>query len=231
MVTVGEVRPAAGDTPSASKIYRNAVAEKEFPTIDASTLYELFQNSVRKFGGEKCLGWRPIDSETGKAGDYKWMTYAETNEKVQAIASGLSRLGITKDNRVGVYGVNCPEWMIAMQVGTLRLQPGVIESVTCASRVPKSGSAAAQQYSVCVSFLPCHHVGSIMLLGALETLSWVRAYRMSGWRRQLLYLQLTEVFAVGYHLYTLNTQCLRQSHHAGLQPHDLPVCPSVRHAR
>eukprot|EP00878_Enallax_costatus_P003626 GHUV01003840.1.p1 GENE.GHUV01003840.1~~GHUV01003840.1.p1 ORF type:complete len:345 (+),score=105.28 GHUV01003840.1:110-1144(+) len=115
LVSVGDVRPAAGDTPSASRIYRNAVAEKDFPTIDASTLYELFQNSVRKFGGEKCLGWRPINKETGKAGAYEWMTFDEANEKIQAIASGLSSLGLTKDNRVGVYGVNCPEWMIAMQ--------------------------------------------------------------------------------------------------------------------
>lgn len=120
LVPVGDIRPASGDVPSASKIYRNVVAEKEFPKIDASTLYELFQNSVSKYSGEKCLGWRPIDKATGKAGDYQWVTYSEVNEKVQAIASGLAGLGLTKDNRVGVYAVNCPEWMIAMQVGMPR---------------------------------------------------------------------------------------------------------------
>lgn len=125
LVPVGDIRPAEGDRPSASKIYRNAVAEKGFPELGAKTLYELFQNSVSKYSGEKCLGWRPVDKATGKASEYQWMTYGETNEKVQAIASGLAGLGLTAQNRVGVYGVNCPEWMIAMQVSICQWQKSI----------------------------------------------------------------------------------------------------------
>jgi len=89
-----------------------------FPDLSASggatTLYELFQNSAKKFATEKCLGYRPIVD--GVAGDYKWFTYAEVAKKVDDIASGVSALGLKKNDRVGVYGPNCVEWMIAMQV-------------------------------------------------------------------------------------------------------------------
>jgi hypothetical protein len=117
LVPSGETRAASGDTPSASRIYRNVVAKDGFPSIEATTLFELFQNSVAKYSGEKLLGWRPIDAATGKAGPYEWLTYGEVNEKVQAIASGLAGLGVKAGDRVGVYGVNCCEWMMAMQVG------------------------------------------------------------------------------------------------------------------
>lgn len=117
LVPTGETRAASGDTPSASRIYRNVVAKDGFPTIEATTLHELFQNSVAKYSGEKLLGWRPIDAATGKAGPYEWLTYGEVNEKVQAIASGLAGLGVKAGDRVGVYGVNCCEWMMTMQVG------------------------------------------------------------------------------------------------------------------
>eukprot|EP00882_Tetradesmus_deserticola_P015867 GHRQ01016920.1.p2 GENE.GHRQ01016920.1~~GHRQ01016920.1.p2 ORF type:complete len:172 (+),score=31.65 GHRQ01016920.1:204-719(+) len=117
LVPSGESRAANGETPSASRIYRNKVAKDGFPSIEATTLHELFQNSVAKYSGEKLLGWRPIDAATGKAGSYEWLTYGEVHEKVQQVASGLAGLGIKAGDRVGVYGVNCCEWMMAMQVG------------------------------------------------------------------------------------------------------------------
>eukprot|EP00879_Flechtneria_rotunda_P015727 GHRR01016449.1.p1 GENE.GHRR01016449.1~~GHRR01016449.1.p1 ORF type:complete len:141 (+),score=14.04 GHRR01016449.1:67-489(+) len=129
LVATGEVRPADGDTPSASKIYRNVIAKDGFPSpVSATTLYELFHNSVSKYGQERLLGWRPINKETGKAQDYVWLTYSEVNERVSAIASGLLGLGISAGQRVGVYGVNCCEWMIAMQVPH---RPGLRHLLNC----------------------------------------------------------------------------------------------------
>jgi acyl-CoA synthetase (AMP-forming)/AMP-acid ligase II len=45
------------------------------------------------------------------------MTYAEVAADVAHVASALAQLGLHKGDRVGVYGANCEEWMIAMQVG------------------------------------------------------------------------------------------------------------------
>ena len=41
-----------------------------------NTLFDLFENSVNKHGARKCLGWRPM--KNGKAGDFQWLTYKET---------------------------------------------------------------------------------------------------------------------------------------------------------
>jgi len=43
--------------------------------------------------------------------------YAEVSEKVTAVASGLAAQGLKRGDRVGVYGANCVEWMLALQVG------------------------------------------------------------------------------------------------------------------
>ena len=50
-------------------------------------------------------------------GDFEWMTYAEAAAKVDAVGAALAgRAALAKGDRVGVYGANSPEWMIAMQV-------------------------------------------------------------------------------------------------------------------
>lgn len=47
LVALGETRPAAGDTPSASRIYRNVIAKDGFPEVlEAQTLAEVFAQSV-----------------------------------------------------------------------------------------------------------------------------------------------------------------------------------------
>lgn len=116
ILPTGEIRPASGDRPSASRIYRNTIAADGFPkAIAATTLHELFQDSVAKFGPNNALGWRPIGPD-GKAGPYQWLTYSETAERVAAIAAALAGLGITTGQSVGVYGANSAEWMTAMQV-------------------------------------------------------------------------------------------------------------------
>lgn len=55
--------------------------------------------------------------QDGKAGEFVFLKYGETAERVAWIASCLANLGLSRQDRVGVYGANCPEWMIAMQVG------------------------------------------------------------------------------------------------------------------
>lgn len=114
----GSVRPAEGDKPAASKIYRNVASiEGDQKPFKGTTLHETFQDSVSSYSNQPCFGFRPIDKDTGKAGDYKWITYAEANEKVKAVASGLAGYGVTAGQKVGVYGANCLEWQLAMQVG------------------------------------------------------------------------------------------------------------------
>jgi hypothetical protein len=185
---LGGLVAVAPPTANASAVYRRASAKDGFPTLEVSTLYELFSRSVEKYGDLPALGRRPIDKarppggrigrgasgtprrarcagdpgrpaaagaaagaarctlrappppattarapptpppptprplhrrrtlQDGNAGDYVWTTYAEAGAAVSQIASALSSLGLAKADRVGVYGANCCEWMIAMQV-------------------------------------------------------------------------------------------------------------------
>ncbi|KAF2604548.1 hypothetical protein F2Q70_00024250 [Brassica cretica] len=59
------------------------------------------------------LGWRPIVDE--KVGPYIWKTYKEVYEEVLQIGSALRAAGAEPGCRVGIYGANCPQWIIAME--------------------------------------------------------------------------------------------------------------------
>lgn len=59
-------------------VLRNTAAKDGWPSVEgsATTLYEVFEQSVKRYGDCKCLGWRPIVD--GKAGPYEYWTYKET---------------------------------------------------------------------------------------------------------------------------------------------------------
>ena len=58
--------------------FRNVAAKDGFPTMEgATTLYEVFENSVKTYSDKQCLGFRPMVD--GKAGPYQWWTYKQTH--------------------------------------------------------------------------------------------------------------------------------------------------------
>jgi non-ribosomal peptide synthetase component F len=60
-----------------------------------------------------CLGQRQVIA--GVAQPYEFITYREAAERVAALASGFAGLGLKAGDRVGIFGPNCLEWMLAMQ--------------------------------------------------------------------------------------------------------------------
>ena len=74
----------------------------------------MFEKSVKDFGPRAALGRRPVGAD-GQAGPYEWMSYQQLGEYVRQVSNGLDTLGLGEGARAGVYGPNCPEWMIAMQ--------------------------------------------------------------------------------------------------------------------
>lgn len=133
LVEVAPARPESGSTPSAGPVYRHVAGKDNFPTIEVNTLYELFLRSSTKYANEKCLGHRP-KLANGEVGAFEFKTYKQVADEVSRVASGLASLGIIKDSRVGVFGANCPEWMIAMQVGVRLIQKMGTASFTCGQR-------------------------------------------------------------------------------------------------
>ncbi|KAI7842012.1 hypothetical protein COHA_004213 [Chlorella ohadii] len=105
---VAPAAPANGEFPGAGPEYRAIIAKEGPPTIPFASLYEMFQASVKKYPDNNCLGHR-------EGAGYAWLSYKQTEEQVAAIGSAMVKVGLGPHSRVGVYGANSPEWMIAMQ--------------------------------------------------------------------------------------------------------------------
>ncbi|MCP9205829.1 AMP-binding protein [Streptomyces cucumeris] len=66
---------------------------------------------VERFGGRDAL----VDIPSGR----RW-TYAEFGRAVEAVALGLMARGVGKGDRVGIWAINCPEWVL-VQYATARI--------------------------------------------------------------------------------------------------------------
>ncbi|XP_010267912.1 PREDICTED: long chain acyl-CoA synthetase 1-like [Nelumbo nucifera] len=101
--------------PSVGPVYRNLLSKNGFPPMDpeTSTAWDIFRNSVEKYPGNKMLGRREV--KNGKLGPYVWKTYKEVYEEVLQIGSALRASGAKPGSCVGIYGSNCPQWIVAME--------------------------------------------------------------------------------------------------------------------
>ncbi|KAK9816726.1 hypothetical protein WJX72_004272 [[Myrmecia] bisecta] len=109
VVKVAAGRPGKKDVPEVGPTYRNIEAKDGFLALQGiSSLWELFESSVKRFPGSQCLGSRP-----GPDATFEWLTYQQVMDRVAAVASALHKL--PKNSTVGIYANNSPEWIIAMQ--------------------------------------------------------------------------------------------------------------------
>uniref|UniRef100_A0A7N0ZX83 Long-chain-fatty-acid--CoA ligase n=1 Tax=Kalanchoe fedtschenkoi TaxID=63787 RepID=A0A7N0ZX83_KALFE len=101
--------------PSVGPVYRNVLAKDEFPSPDPSlsTSWDIFRSSAEKHAGNKMLGWRELVD--GRFGPYIWKTYKEVYEEVLVVGAALRASGAEPGARVGIYGANCPQWIVAME--------------------------------------------------------------------------------------------------------------------
>ncbi|KAI1376135.1 acetyl-CoA synthetase-like protein [Hypoxylon crocopeplum] len=82
------------------------------------TFYDLFQDAVKRFPNNKCLGTRPWNPVTKVwENKYVWQTYAEVATRSKNFGSGIyelhRRIGVPPGNHgVGVWSQNRAEWQI-----------------------------------------------------------------------------------------------------------------------
>ncbi|KAJ8748643.1 hypothetical protein K2173_008088 [Erythroxylum novogranatense] len=114
-VQVEEGKEGGDGKLSIGPIYRNLLSKDDFPPLDPdiSTTWDLFSVSVRNCPGNNMLGWRKFID--GKYGPYVWKTYKEVYEEVLQIGCALRAAGSEPGCRVGIYGSNCPQWIVAME--------------------------------------------------------------------------------------------------------------------
>ncbi|KAL0422698.1 UNVERIFIED_CONTAM: Long chain acyl-CoA synthetase 2 [Sesamum latifolium] len=115
VVKVEEGRGASHGKPSAGPVYRCIYAKDgllDIPT-ELDSPWNFFSESVKKNPNNQMLGRRQI--KDGKAGAYTWLTYQQVYDATLKIGSAIRRRGVNPGDKCGIYGANCPEWIIAME--------------------------------------------------------------------------------------------------------------------
>lgn len=114
-VQVESGREGQDGRPAVGPIYRNVLSKNEFPPPhpQLSTAWDSFRFSAEKYPGNNMLGWREMVN--GKWGPYAWKTYKDVYEEVLKIGSALRACGAQPGAKIGIYGGNCPQWIMAME--------------------------------------------------------------------------------------------------------------------
>ncbi|XP_022929138.1 long chain acyl-CoA synthetase 4-like [Cucurbita moschata] len=115
---VEEGKEAAAGRPSVGPVYRSVFAKDGFPpSVEGlETCWDIFRMSVEKNPGNRMLGRRKIvEGNPAKAGEYEWLTYQQVYELVLKIGNAMRSLGYGPGEKCGIYGANCPEWIISME--------------------------------------------------------------------------------------------------------------------
>ncbi|XP_074582406.1 long chain acyl-CoA synthetase 1-like [Curcuma longa] len=114
-VQVESGRRGKDGNPSVGPVYRSILAKDGFPPLDhdLNTSWDVFRIAAEKFPSNRMLGWREM--KNGKAGPYVWKTYKEVYQEVLRVGSALSHLGVKQSSKIGIYSVNCPNWIVAME--------------------------------------------------------------------------------------------------------------------
>ncbi|CAH8653533.1 unnamed protein product [Heterobilharzia americana] len=95
---------------------RASVRKLKVPDIHLlKTPLDFFKRGLEKSRHKPCFGTREALTSP-----VKWITYAEVYEKIQLMGSALTKLmgENPKNNFVGIYGRNSPEWVITQLANT-----------------------------------------------------------------------------------------------------------------
>ena len=67
--------------------------------------------AAARFANEPCLGTRTVGHDGTPGGD-EWISYGAAAAESAAIGAGLLRHGVKQGDKVGIYSVNCAEWLL-----------------------------------------------------------------------------------------------------------------------
>ncbi|KAF7810939.1 long chain acyl-CoA synthetase 2-like [Senna tora] len=112
---VAEATPATAEKPSAGPVYRCIYAKDglmELPP-DLQSPSQFLRDSAKRNPTNPILGRR--QKTDSKVGPYVWLTYQEAYDSAIRMGSAMRSRGVNPGHRCGIYGSNCPEWIMAMQ--------------------------------------------------------------------------------------------------------------------
>ncbi|GMH22646.1 hypothetical protein Nepgr_024489 [Nepenthes gracilis] len=115
IIEIEPSKPGVDGRPSIGPVYRNIEAKNGFRQLPEGieTCWDVFCMSVRKYPNNPMLGRQ--ETVDGKVGKYVWLTYKEAYDTVIKLGKSIHNCGVGKGGRCGIYGANCPEWIMSMQ--------------------------------------------------------------------------------------------------------------------
>ncbi|XP_066362052.1 long chain acyl-CoA synthetase 1-like [Miscanthus floridulus] len=114
-IKVEDGKPGKDGQLAVGPVFRSVLAKDGFPQLEADmkTSWDVFRVAAGKYPDNRMLGWRPF--KDGVPGPYLWKSYKEIYDEVLQAGSALQQLGVKPGSRVGIYGANCPQWIVAME--------------------------------------------------------------------------------------------------------------------
>ncbi|GAB2225459.1 hypothetical protein Droror1_Dr00006251 [Drosera rotundifolia] len=122
IVEVEPARPATpsleddgGGRPSMGPAYRSAFAKDGFPELpnEINSCWDVLRTAVENYPNNPMLGHR--ETTKGKAGRYVWLSYKEVHDRVIKLGKSIRASGVGEGGRCGIYGANCPQWIMSME--------------------------------------------------------------------------------------------------------------------
>ncbi|XP_028057391.1 long chain acyl-CoA synthetase 4-like isoform X2 [Camellia sinensis] len=112
---VESAKEAKDGRPSIGPAYRSVFAKDGFPPPiqGLDSCWDIFRMTVEKYPNNPMLGRREIVN--GEPGKYVWQTYKEVYDLVMKLGNSIRSCGIEEGGRCGIYGANCPEWIMSME--------------------------------------------------------------------------------------------------------------------
>ncbi|XP_074264987.1 long chain acyl-CoA synthetase 4-like [Silene latifolia] len=142
---VEPAKPEKDGVPSMGAVYRNNYAKDGFPQPPngMDTCWDIFRISTEKYPNNPMLGHR--ETVNGKAGKYVWLTYKEVYDTVIKLGNAIRHTGVGEAGRCGIFGANCPEWVMSMEACNAHglycvplydtLGAGAVEFIICHAEV------------------------------------------------------------------------------------------------
>ncbi|OWM83770.1 hypothetical protein CDL15_Pgr004201 [Punica granatum] len=114
-VKVEEGQPATADRPAKGPVYRSIYAKDGLPELPEgrNSPWDFFSATVKRIPKSRLLGRREVVDT--KVGPYVWLSYQEAYDSAVQVGSAIRRRSVNPGDRCGIYGSNCPEWVIAME--------------------------------------------------------------------------------------------------------------------
>ncbi|XP_030525095.1 probable CoA ligase CCL6 [Rhodamnia argentea] len=114
-VKVEEGQEGADGRPSVGPVYRGIYSQDGLVELEPGmeSPWQFFSDTAKRNPDCRMLGRRQVVDS--KVGPYAWLTYREVYDSVVRVGSAIRSCGINPGDRCGIYGSNCPEWIIAME--------------------------------------------------------------------------------------------------------------------